>query len=199
MSIYTLLALGWVAEELAGQGKAVLTLLGEEHLAAHLRQASERRSTFPRSCGQYRWHVCAINCCRTHQVRGCWEQVGCESLPPSPSLLECLKNRRLKNGMCPKAIASWQGDWPRGRQVLPDSATKDFLPLEAAGRISQPFTKQAEIRRPKLFLPCFSSQQGEQTWESTPKVSSREKALEISPGAEFFIDWLKTNHEQRQD
>lgn len=41
--------------------------------------------------------------------------------------------------------------------------------------------------------------QGEQAWEPAPKVSSREKALEISPGAEIFIDRLKTKHEQRQD
>lgn len=73
----------------------------------------------------------------------------------SPRAPLCLRNRRLKKkkGICPKAITSWQGDRPRGCQVLPDAATKDFLPLEAAGKISQPFTKQAEIRRPKLFLP----------------------------------------------
>lgn len=39
----------------------------------------------------------------------------------------------------------------------------------------------------------------DQAWESAPKLSSRERALEISLGAEIFIDWLKTKHEQRQD
>lgn len=108
--------------------------------------------------------------------------------------------------MCSKAIRSWQGDWPRGCQVLPDSATKDFLPLETLGGLAN--LLQSRLKLAGLSYSCQgkssmelspSCARGEQTWESAPKVSSREKALEISPGAKFFIDWLKTKHEQRRD
>lgn len=165
----------WLGSGGAGRArKAVLTPLGEQHLAAHPCQAPEHHSTFPRSCRRYQWLICAMNCCCTHQVKLVPRAAGLpEPAPEHFAAGRSEKQETQKPGCAQKPSQAGKESGQGVFRSLQDSATEDFLPLETAGRISQPFTKQAEIRRPKILLPGRNQHgagcmRGEQTWEFTP-------------------------------